>query len=102
MDRKWTLPFDGLCRLKDLSASQGSSSEYSKHMASEEFDYQSHQNDRTLAAPVTCFRNIPFVAGHLQRKYLLKLEWGELQKACLSGGTAERFLPVGRAGRSRG
>jgi hypothetical protein len=42
MDRKRTQRFDDLCRLKDLSASQGSSSEYPMQMASEEFAYQNH------------------------------------------------------------
>ena len=82
-DRKRTPRFDDLCRLKDLLASQGSSSEYPKHMASKEFDYQNHQNDRILAAPIICFRNIPLGSGASAAEIPTKIGMGRTSESLL-------------------
>jgi hypothetical protein len=82
-DRKRTPRFDDLCRLKDLLASQGSSSEYPKHMASEEIDYQNHQNDRILAAPIICSRNIPLGSGASAAEIPTKIGMGRTSESLL-------------------
>jgi len=46
-------------------------------MASEEFDYQNHQNDRILAAPIICFRNIPLGSGASAAEIPTKIGMGE-------------------------